>query len=194
MKLIAAITALCTVALVPTLAHAGLDSANPVHPLLGIAITGGGDKLSTVEFVNGPTQSVTAGGLVQIYGGVEYHENGSPIAFQGTLGYHVDSVNADNGSQRFSRFPLEAIVLFNATPKFRVGVGARYAMAAKFTSDGAGYVGNGDFKSQLGGLVMGEWLITPSMGVQVRYVHETYSIEGLKVDGSHGGLGFNYYF
>jgi hypothetical protein len=194
MKLIPVIAALAATALVPTLAHAGLDSGNPVHPLVGIAITGGGDKLSSVEFVDGPTQSVTAGGLVQFYGGVEYHEKGSPVGVQATLGYHVDSVNADNGSQKFQRFPAEVIALFNATPKFRMGIGARYAMAAKFTSDGAGYVGNGDFKSQLGGLVMAEWLITQSMGVQLRYVHETYKLDGLKVDGSHGGLGFNYYF
>lgn len=194
MKFIRAFTALAAALLIPTLAHAGLDSGNPVHPLVGIAITGGGDKLSTVEFEHGPSQSVTAGGLVQLYGGVEYHEKGSPVGVQATLGYHVDSVDADNGSQRFQRFPLEVIALFNATPKFRMGAGARYAIAPKFTSDGAAAVGNGDFKSQLGGLVMAEWLITPSMGVQLRYVHETYKLEGLKVDGSHGGLGFNYYF
>ena len=69
------------------------------------------------------------------------------------------------------------IGLFNLTPKFRMGVGARYAAAAKFTSDGAGYVGNADFKSQLGGLVMAEWLITPSMGVQLRFVDEKYKVK-----------------
>ncbi len=194
MKLITAITALAAAALAPTLAHAGLDSDNPVHPLIGVALTGGGDKLASVEYVHGGSRSITAGGLVQLYGGVEYHEKGSPIGVQATLGYHFDNTSADNGSQRFQRFPVEVIALFNAAPKFRVGVGARYAMAAKFTSDGAGYVGNGDFKSQLGGLVMAEWLITQSMGLQLRYVHETYKLDGVSVDGSHGGLGFNYYF
>ncbi len=194
MKLITAITALAAAALAPTLAHAGLDSDNPVHPLIGVALTGGGDKLASVEYVHGGSRSITAGGLVQLYGGVEYHEKGSSIGVQATLGYHFDNTSADNGSQRFQRFPVEVIALFNAAPKFRVGVGARYAMAAKFTSDGAGYVGNGDFKSQLGGLVMAEWLITQSMGLQLRYVHETYKLDGVSVDGSHGGLGFNYYF
>ncbi len=194
MKLITAITALAAAALAPTLAHAGLDSDNPVHPLIGVALTGGGDKLASIEYVHGGSRSITAGGLVQLYGGVEYHEKGSSIGVQATLGYHFDNTSADNGSQRFQRFPVEVIALFNAAPKFRLGVGARYAMAAKFTSDGAGYVGNGDFKSQLGGLVMAEWLITQSMGLQLRYVHETYKLDGVSVDGSHGGLGFNYYF
>ena len=208
MKHLIAAAALAASVLAPTLAHAGagLEGENPIHPLVGIAITGGGDKLSRIDYTNGDSQDITAGGLVQFYGGAEFHQKGSPIGFQATFGYHVDSANARNGRQQFSRWPIEAIALFNATPKFRVGVGARYATAAKFTSDGAGFVGNADFKSQLGGLVMAEWLITPSMGLQLRYVNEKYKIDGacassagpcsneLTIDGSHGGLGFNYYF
>ena len=198
MKQIIAAAALAAAALAPTLAHAGLDSDNPIHPLIGIALTGGGDKLSSVEFENGYSKDITAGGLVHLYGGVEYHEKGSPLGFQATIGYHFDNTSADNGSQRFERFPIEAIVLYNVAPKFRLGIGARYAMSAKFTSSGAGQIGDGDgdynLKSQLGGVLMGEWLITPSMGLQVRYVHETYKLNGFSIDGSHGGLGFNYYF
>jgi hypothetical protein len=194
MKQIIALAALAASALAPTLAHAGLDSGNPVHPLVGIAITGGGDKLSTVDYTNGDSQDITAGGLVQLYGGVEFHQPGSPFAVQATFGYHVDSTHARNGNQQFSRWPIEAIALFNVAPKFRLGVGARYASSPKFTSDGAGHVGNADLKAQVGGILMGEWLFLPSMGVQLRYVHETYKLDGISIDGSHGGLGFNYYF
>jgi len=200
MKQIFALAALAASALAPTLAHAGLDSDNPVHPLVGIALTGGGDKLASVDFVNGGSRDITAGGLVQIYGGAEFHEKGSPFAVQATFGYHFDNTSAENGSQRFDRFPFEVIGLFNATPQFRFGAGARYAAGAKLHTDGAGQIDNGngggdfDFKSQLGGILMAEWLITPSMGLQLRYVHETYKYNGVSIDGSHGGLGFNYYF
>jgi len=205
MKHLIAPLALAAAALVPTLAHAGLDSDNPLHPLVGIAITGGGDKLATVEYDNGDSRSVTAGGLVQLYGGLEYHPKGSPFGFQATVGYHVDNNTASNGDQRFQRWPIEGIALFNVAPQFRLGVGARYAAAAKFTSNGAGYVGNADFTSRLGALVMGEWLITPSMGLQLRYVSEKYKVKttcppqtpcdnDFTIDGSHGGVGFNYYF
>jgi len=204
MKPIFAQLALAVAALVPTLAHAGLDGDNPIHPLVGIALTGGGDKLSSVEYTNGDSVDITAGGLVQLYGGLEYHEKGSPFGFQGTIGYHVDSAGARNGNQRFSRWPIEGIALFNLAPQFRLGAGLRYAASAKFTSDGAGYVGNADFNSHLGGILMGEWLITPSMGLQLRYVNEKYKVKGVAadgvtpmdytIDGSHGGIGFNYYF
>jgi hypothetical protein len=197
MKQLFVAAALAAAALSPSLARA-FNVDNPVHPLVGIALTGGGDKLSSIEFTNGHSDSVRAGGLVQVYGGVEVREKDSPVAFQATIGYHVDRASARNGEQRFERFPIEAIALLNAAPNFRVGLGARYAMAAKFHSDGAGYVGNGDFKSQLGGLVMAEWLFRPSMGLQVRFVSEKYKLKGVDdsvhVDGNHGGVGFNYYF
>ena len=196
-------TAALAAALAPTLAHAGLDSETPFHPLIGVAITGGGDKLSSVEYNNGGSKDITAGGLVQVYGGAEYHEKGSPFGVQATIGYHFDNTSAYNGNQRFSRWPVEVIALYNVAPRFRVGVGARYASSAKFTSSGAGYVGNADFTSRVGGIVMGEWLITPSMGLQLRYVNEKYKVKAydgvggvteLNIDGSHGGIGFNYYF
>jgi hypothetical protein len=194
MKHFLALTALAAAAIAPTLAHAAMDTSNPVHPLIGMAITGGGDKLSSVEFQNGGSRDITAGGLVQIWGGVEYREQGSPFAFQGTFGYHFDNTSADNGSQRFERFPLELIALYSFDPKFRLGVGARYATSAKFKSSGAGDVGDFNFKSQLAPMLMGEWLITPSVGLQLRYVHETFKINGVSIDGSHGGVGVNYYF
>jgi hypothetical protein len=203
MKHIFASLAIAAAALAPTLAHAGLDGDNPIHPLVGLALTGGGDKLASVDYTNGGSKDITAGGLVQIYGGLEYHEKGSPFGFQGTIGYHFDNTSADNGNQRFQRWPIEGIALLNVSQQFRLGVGARYAAAAKFTSDGAGYVGNADFNSRLGAILMGEWLITPSMGLQLRYVSEKYRVEGVDnngapiratIDGSHGGIGFNYYF
>ena len=202
MKQLFATAALAAAALAPTLAHAGLDSDNPIHPLVGVALTAGGDKIASVEFTNGDSRDITAGGLVQLYGGVEYHEKGSPFGLQATFGYHFDNTSARNGNQRFSRWPVEVIALFNVAPKFRVGVGARYASSAKFTSDGAAYVGSFDLTSHVGGLVMGEWLITPSMGLQLRYVNEKYkvkyysgeTVQEMTVDGSHGGVGFNYYF
>jgi hypothetical protein len=194
MKHFIALAALAAAAIAPSLANAAMDTSNPVHPLVGLALTGGGDKIASVEFANGGSRDITAGGLVQIWGGVEYREQGSPFAVQGTFGYHFDNTSADNGSQRFERFPLELIALYSLDPKFRLGVGARYATSAKFRSSGAGDVGNFSFKSQLAPMLVGEWLITPSWGLQVRYVHETFKLDGVSIDGSHGGVGINYYF
>lgn len=179
--------------LAPTLSHA--QAATVVHPLVGAALTGGGDEITEVRYTDGSTRKIRAGNLLDIYGGVDVRLGGAPIDILATVGYHVDSAGGWNGSLRFERYPIEALVLFHPAPAVRFGVGPRYSAGASVKTSGVvDNVGNPHFKSQLGGVVMGEWLFTPHQGVQVRYVHETFKLDGMRVDGSHGGVGYTYYF
>ena len=193
MKFASLCTALAVAALAPSFAQAAADDSG-FHPLVGAAITYGGDDIATVRFESGGTRTIKAGGLLQIHAGAEYRVPDSPLSFLATIGYHVDNITASNGSLRFDRFPIEAIVLWAPQPHLRLGVGARYAMSAHFSSSGDADIGSFDAKAEVGALLMGEWRITPSQGVQVRYVHETYKVFGESVDGSHFGVGYNYYF
>jgi hypothetical protein len=193
MKFASLCTALAVAALAPSFAHAAADDSG-FHPLVGTAITYGGDDLATVEFESGGSRTIKAGNLVQIHAGAEYRVPNSPLSFEATIGYHFDNVSAENGSLRFDRFPIEAILLWAPEAHWRLGVGARYAMSARLSSSGASDIGNYDIKAQVGALLMGEWRITPSHGVQIRYVHETYKLNGVSIDGSHAGVGYNYYF
>jgi hypothetical protein len=188
MKTLSLVAALAAAALSPSIA-----SAQDVHPLIGVAITGGGDKLATLVYSNGGSQDVRAGNLLDLYGGFEVRPFGSPFAFQGTIGYHFDNASASNGSLTFSRFPIEGSVLWSVTPNFRLGAGVRYATGARLS----GFGNSVDFDSQLAPLVQAEYLFTPHMGVQLRYVQEKYTVSGgngQSIDGSHVGVGFNYYF
>ncbi|HEX7639692.1 MAG TPA: hypothetical protein VF457_14945, partial [Burkholderiaceae bacterium] len=151
-------------------------------------------RFASVQFTDGETTDVRAGQLVDVYVGGEWRAPRSPLAVQVTAGYHFDNVGARNGSIRFERFPFEATALWRLAPAWRLGVGARYSAGARLHSSGVTDIGDYDFKSSLGGLVMGEWLVTPHMGLQLRYVHETFRLDGISYDGSHGGVGFNYYF
>ncbi len=199
MKFVSTCTALtlaAAAALAPTLAHAAADDSGvgALHPILGAAITAGGDNLATVRFTNGDSRDLDAGGLISIYAGAEWRENGSPFAVQGTVGYHFNSVGGRNGSIRFERFPIELLALWSVTPHVRLGAGARYAAGARMTGSGAADIGSVDFTAEVAPVVMGEWLITPHDGVQLRYVHETYKVDGVSFDGSHVGVGYNHYF
>ena len=194
MKLASSCVSVAFAMLAPVLAQAAPDTGSPIHPLVGVALTSGGDSLAEVLYTDGGSRTIKAGNLVQIYAGAEYRAPGSPFAFQGTVGYHFDNVSAQNGSMRFERYPIELIGLWNASPSIRLGVGARYAAGARLTSGGAASIGSYDFDSSIAPLALGEWLITPHMGLQLRYVHETFKLNGYSFDGSHAGLGFNYYF
>ena len=169
----------------------------PVHPLVGIAITGGGDKLSSVEYTNGDSKDITAGGLVQLYGGVEYHEKGSPFGFQATIGYHVDNTSA---RQRPSvpRLPIEAIALFNVAPS-SAWASARATRVAPSSPATAPARSATATATQLQVAARrhpdGRMADHAVMGLQLRYVHETYKVDlqlerrrQSHIDGSHGGM------
>ena len=98
-------------------------AAEGIRPVFGMAVTGGGEKLATVVYTNGTTQTVKSGGLLHLFGGVEYEA--ASYAIQANVGYHVDDTNATNGSVKFARMPVELLAFWKATDAWRFGGGVR---------------------------------------------------------------------
>lgn len=179
------------------LALAGGASAQgiTVHPLLGGGLTFGGDNLATVEYTNGNSETLHAGGLVHLYGGVEVRFT-PMVSAQVNVGYHVDNTTGSNGSLKFDRTPVELLGHFNINDQFRIGGGARFVSGAKLKGSG---VLNGEvvhFQSTTGAVVEAEYFFVRSASVKGRYVSEKYKIDGFsgEVNGSHGGIYLTYYF
>jgi len=168
---------------------------NGVRFFLGAGLTAGGDKLVKLEFTDGTDSTVTAGGLVQLTGGVDYRIN-SDFSLQTSINYHVSDATASDGSVKFTRMPIELIGYYNVTPEWRIGAGARYVSSAKLSASGNAGHGHVDFDNTVGALVEAEYMFSPKAGVKFRYVAEKYkvSITKEKVDGNHFGAMFNYYF
>ena len=103
--------------------------------LFDLGITAGGDKLATVTFTDGTSTSIRAGGLVQLGAGLLWQPAGGPIAVQTTFNYHVDDVNASNGSLRFSRYPLEVLDFYTGVPRWRFGAGPRFVFSPRLKVD-----------------------------------------------------------
>ena len=176
-------------------AHAA-DAGTPFHFLLGAGLTYGGDTLITVPFTDGSSDSIKAGGLIQLYGGGEYRFN-ELFAVQATVGYHInDTRAASNGSVRFTRVPVDLLGLYSVTEKVRLGVGAQFVSSPELKGDGVASNVSQTYDSTTGAIVEGEYLFTPHIGLKLRYVSEKFtpSNGGAKVDGSHGGVMFSYYF
>jgi hypothetical protein len=162
--------------------------------VLGVTLTGGGDKLATVTYTNGNSQNIKSGGLLHIFGGVEYVPTNA-FALQATVGYHVDDSNAKNGSVKFSRVPVEVLGFWKAADTWRFGLGLRKTSGAKLTSSGeASNIGNFKLDSKLGAVLQGEYLFNPSGSVFVRYVGEKYTVNKVGVSGNHVGLGTSFRF
>jgi hypothetical protein len=185
--------ALAIAAAIPASAADVYDNSG--HILLGMGLTFGGKTLVTVHFTNGDSENVKSGGLVHFYGGYEYRM-ANRFSVRTAIGYHVDDINAKNGSVKFDRYPLEVLGHYGITDNVRIGGGLRYVMNPKISSSGAASVGDYKFDDATGFVIEAEYLISPHVGVTLRGVSEKYQLKGSSnsVRGDHGGIYANYYF
>lgn len=178
--------------------------ATAVRPYLGIFLTGGGDTLASVAVDSGfgtETRSVEAGGLLDMKAGIEFLLNPA-FSMRGSIGYHFDSINADNGDIRFSRFPLEVMAIWHPGPPLHLGVGMRFALSPTYTATGAGAVSptgrdDVDFNADPGLVIEGEYQFSQNVGIAVRLVSERYKAQAPSTgsfDGTHVGVGLNFHF
>jgi hypothetical protein len=169
-----------------------------VRPFVSLGVLGGGDKLSSVDVRIGnttTTESVRAGGSVDVRGGVEFTFD-PQWSLQLSAGYVTDGVRAENGKVTFVAYPVEALGHFKVHPAWRIGAGLRAPLSAKY--DEGGVAGNTDigFSAKVAPVIEVEWLVIPSVGIKLRGMHETYKVKGssVKVDGNSVGLSGSYYF
>lgn len=173
-----------------------------ISPFLGIGVTFGGDQIGRdIQYTNGSSSALHAGGLVDLRAGLEYQAINSPLSFQFSLGYHTDTSlgNGEGGSASFSRFPVELLAHYRINDTWRLGGGLRKALGAKTESsgNGTGYVVAQDYTSSVGAVLEAEAFLSPRFGIKVRGVSEKYKPElgnQQEVDGSHVGVIAVYYF
>jgi hypothetical protein len=164
-----------------------------IRPYFAVGLTGGGDEIATFNFTDGSSQTVNAGELVEFRAGLHWRVS-ELFSLRGSLGYHVASSNARNGSFRFERFPVELTGLFQASQRLRVGLGVRKATGARARSSGAASGLDADFTASTGALGELEYFYTPSYSLYGRFVAENYTSQGVRYNGNHVGVGVNFYF
>ncbi|MES2016472.1 MAG: hypothetical protein V4484_08240 [Pseudomonadota bacterium] len=194
MKKIIIAIALAMATLGTAQAQTDAPAAQPMRFMVGMGLTGGGDRLGTAHYISGYDASIHAGGAIDFNAGIDYRIN-SAASFQGTVGYHSDRASARNGDMHFSRIPMELLAYYNFHPQWRIGAGVRYVSNAAFRSSGAAYAGNIDYKNTVSPLIEAEFMMK-HWGFKARVVNEQYEekLTGKKVDGDHVGLFGTYYF
>jgi hypothetical protein len=175
-------------------AQMAAPAPSPARFLVGMGLSGGGDELASASYTNGTTINLHAGGLIYFTAGVDYHFT-PEFSLQGTVNYHVDRANANNGDIKFERFPIELIGYYQPNPSWRVGGGVRYTTSPKLSSSGVASGLDISFDNTTSAVIETEYFTSPRVGFKLRYVNETFKARGYKdVDGSHVGLSANYYF
>lgn len=198
-----AILALSSIALS---AYADETGAGP-HFILTGGLTGGGDKVATVQYTNGDSTNLHAGGLVQVGAGVLWQFK-APVALALTANYHVDDATGSNGSATFDRFPLEAIVYYTGEKHWRYGGGLRFVTSARYKGHVDGQTDDSiDFKDTTGAVAEIGYGFSEHAWLNLRLVSEKYQPTSVttggttytsgnfdSVDGSHIGINFLYQF
>jgi len=177
--------------LLPTLLVSAMAAAPSyaadVRPVVILGFDFGGDNLATAQFTNGSSESIHAGELFYLGGGVSVLNDSKDIEVQVTLSYKNDSINASNGSIDWTRYPLDGL-LFYRFPKVRVGGGFTYHLSPKLSGSGVANNVNGSFDDSLGYVVEADYLVTRKLTVGGRYTSVKYKIGGTSIDGSAIGV------
>jgi len=168
--------------------------AKPLRFVLGAGVTFGGDKLATAYYDDGDEVDLRAGDLVAFLAGVDYRIN-QDFSVQASVGYHVDRAGARNGDMRFERIPFELLGYYHVNDKVRVGGGLRYVTGVKFSSSGAGDIGDYKFKDSTSAVAEIEYLFSPRVGLKLRYANDEFKEKdfGGKVKGDHVGVFASFY-
>jgi hypothetical protein len=147
--------------------------AQEVRPMFKAGFDTGGDTLVTAVFTNGSTQSIKANDGLYVGGGVSILNDAKDLQGEVTLSYKIESIDANNGSIEFTRFPLEALVFYRES-RFRLGGGLTYHLSPKVK--GSGIVGglNVEFKDALGVILQADYLVWREMAVGLRYTMLEY--------------------
>lgn len=160
----------------------------------GVDLGAGGAVLVPVQYTDGTTDNLRAGKGVQFKAGLDYRLDGE-WSVVGSLGYHLSSINAKNGSVKFERWPLELLAKYHYNDNWRIGFGVRMPFEARVSSSGAAVATVGDYRlsGRKGLIVDGEYLFG-KFGLSVRWTNESYRLGSQEIDAAHYSVGLNYYF
>lgn len=150
-----------------------------------LGLTTGGDTLASATFSNGDTETLKAGGLINLAAGVIWEPAQIPFAAQLMVGYHFDTIDASNGDMRFERYPIELLGLYTGAGKLRLGAGLRYVTSPRLKVN-VGGVANGrvDFDDTVGFIAEVGYQFSRQFWLSLRGTFEDYkasSVNGASV-------------
>ena len=164
------------------------DNSPPkgIHPVAGALLTGtlGGNNV-TVTNPDGSAPSGNLGTRYEVFAGAEFPLTAGGLRLRLTAGIHTGSFGSD---QHFTRFPLEASLMYPVTPDLRLGAGVRYPLRMRFS--GAGNNTADGLAATPSVMALADYKLVEHVYVDMRYVVERYTLPaGGSVDASHWGIG-----
>jgi hypothetical protein len=152
----------------------------------------GGEKIITVTFTNGDTQSIHANQGLYVGGGVSVLNDEKNLEFLGTVNFKYAGISAENGDVTWTRFPID-LLLFYRAEKFRLGGGLTYVAGPKLKVSGIPGGGTVNVDDAIGLLVQADYLMG-RVAVGVRGTFVQYKAGGQTASGNGAGITFGFTF
>jgi len=180
--------------IIPILLVIASSNAHAVRWVGEAGIHGGGDELASATFTNGDTTKINAGELLSIGIGpqIDLTDNTN---IRVLVGWKFDSTDADNGSIKFSRFPID-VMYFYQTPQWNFGAGITYHLSPELSSSGVASGISADFEDALGFIAEVDFRLGEFFYIGGKYTAIDYDQKNtnVTVDGNSVGIVFGFIF
>lgn len=170
-------------------------SPREIYFLLRMLAEGGGDDLAMIEFTDGSSESLTAGGGFTFAAGAIYLASSTPLAVEATAGFKINSIEGDTSRGStvgfgFNRMSLEVLGSYHAD-NHRFGGGVTAHVASSFRCSGIVGCSKTTADPAVGGVIQYAYgnrgpLVIWDVGVRVTFID--YTFPGGTVDGTSIGL------
>lgn len=159
---------------------------------LDAGLSGGGDKLATVFYTNGDTQSIYAGDGLFADFGVQRNLADTDWSLKATLGFDDWAVSASNATTTFDRYPLDLLAIYNIG-RNHIGFGVTEHFSPRLDLDG--YGPNVSFNNATGVMLQYQYWLFGLRLTSIRYTASGNCNGGCgTVSGNSLGVFFNYTF
>ena len=153
----------------------------------------GGDDLVTATFTNGDTEKLKGGGLISLSAGIGI-DVAEELETRLMAGVKFDTIDAENGSAEFVRYPLEALLMYRANENIYIGGGLTYHLNPSISGDGIASNASVDFDNALGLVAELDFILANGGYLGIKLSSIDYELNGQSASGnSIGGiLGFRF--
>jgi len=147
----------------------------------------GGDKLASVTFTDGTTETMHAGGMISFSAGL-ISEIEEGLELRASIGIKFDTITASNGDMDFTRYPINAMV-FKKGELLNVGIGATYHLSPSFQATGP-LTGNitYDFDNALGFVVEVDYPLNEKSYLGIKATAIDYTLGSATINGNSLGV------
>ena len=163
-------------------------SAQAIGPVFEIGLYVGGDELATAEFADGRTESVDAGGFIDLSAGMAFDLSEQWLG-RLMFGYRFDDITASNGDVEWDRLVVEAKV-FRKSEWWYVGGGITYHLDPEFSASGGNLLTpvRVDYDDALGILLEANYVLPTGLYFGGKFTLIDYEAPGITNSGNSLGV------